>query len=92
MGGTISCEALELLQRSAREHTFVTQEDANRAVDVEQRVLIRTRRNQPRPLGPGPIVDPHQSEEYWRWIAEMRRLARERIRDFAREHFMPFPE
>lgn len=92
MGGTISCEAFEVIQRSRREHTFVTQEAVNRAVEVEQQVLIRTRRNRPRPEGPGPIVDMHESEAYWAWVAEMRRLARERIRAFAREHFMPFPE
>ena len=45
-------------------------------------------RTRPRP----PFVDPHQAEDYWVWVEELRLEARRHISDFAREHFMPFPD
>ena len=84
-GGRIACETLEFLQDRLRAHTFLTQADVNESVEVEHRVLLRTRR---RP----PLVDIHQAEDYWAWVTALRVEAHQRIRDFARDYFMPFPD
>jgi hypothetical protein len=37
-------------------------------------------------------IIPHNSQKYMRWVQEMRQQARERVRRFARDHWMPFPD
>ncbi|MBN2118651.1 MAG: DUF4157 domain-containing protein [Anaerolineales bacterium] len=85
LGGTISCKALEFLRKQQRDHTFLTQEDVNKAVDIEFEALKENR------IYP-PLVDPHQAKDWWGWIAKLRLEARNRIHEFAKDYFMPFPD
>jgi hypothetical protein len=75
-----------LLQERARQSGIgmVNQRDVQDALDLEHRLLMQNRR---RPL----VVDPHQAEEYHRWVGEMRQEACRRLNEFARREFMPFP-
>jgi outer membrane protein OmpA-like peptidoglycan-associated protein len=77
LGGTITCETLEFLQKQRHEHIHITEEEINQAVEIEFAVLKRMR---PRP--PTQILS--AGDEYTQWVLSLRNEARERVRAFAR--------
>jgi hypothetical protein len=64
---------------------IITDKDVEQALAMEHRLLMRNRRA---PL----VVDPHQSEDYLKWVSEMRMEACKRLKKFAETNWMPFPK
>ena len=68
-----------------RRKQFLSQEDADRALNLEHE-LLRRHRQPPR------IVDPREGPKLAKWVLEMRAEAYKRLRKFASQvSWMPFP-
>ena len=78
-------ETRQFLLDLQRKKVMLSQEDADRALDLEQSLL---RRNRQPPL----IVDPRDGWKLAKWVMEMRQAAYNRLRKFASTvSWMPIP-